>query len=893
MKYSCLLNQSGRKIWTALCIFLFQGSTETKSSEGGDKFVVDIENVEEDYDLSKDAPSDSTESIFLGTQRPDIKPFRPIIPKPNESNTIQSGSGSQAVDETDGPQGWPSFRKALSEAKSSLAKENRRKDRQERHPRDQWQEQFIQTIQQKGLTTQQQQSLTTQQQKQQGLVTQQEVEDLTSQWQKSGLITEQQQLSLVTQMQQQDHTSQQQTSQTTPQQKQQYLSTQQLQNLIVRWQQMGVTTEQQEVYLATILKQAQEQRLRHKAQQLLGVTTQQQLDPTIQQQQSGLTTLQHQYGLTTQQQLDPTIQLQQSGLTTLNEQRLKKGLTAQQQLQDLNPGDRQIFVRKKQPHLRKELEQPLSLTSHQWELLGLTAQQQQQLHLMTQQREQQTPTTKQQEGLTIQEQQQLGLTKQQLLGLAAPHQRQAAQTTRAAVHMYLRAFNSKEYLETWNNLAISLGVSGRTSSSGDGIGSKPQKVKSQDRTSSKSLKRKKESEGTQNLKSSKQDDQSAPVSVWTKSPQKDSQLHPVYFFHSYSKDPQTHLTVIKHVDPKKTSPQGAQVPPALTPYELDDSLRRGPVRGGPPMLEHEGINDASGSESTHCPSMSVPGRVTTPKQKSKSRTSGAKDLKGKNKGPVTGIVLPGGMHCSLQDGAVVGLTFPGDMQCEVESEEESGVMAVTGTDSGNKFGVRIEPVEAARDADMPRTPDRGRAFKGGAQCRIQDGTLKWSDKSKDKSGIKVPVDTNNRDLEQHNFLEQKRRSELRVLFRELFDVLSPEKGSRQTKYRHQPNGMARGRILDQAVLEIRDLDNLHIELLEEKVMQTIRQRKLKDRLLRLGHYPGLDQLEAEVSGVLLLSFQGNLIENFNTLYLALPAKNIKVINSFYKGMHDMQRCLRL
>ena len=27
--------------------------------------------------------------------------------------------------------------------------------------------------------------------------------------------------------------------------------------------------------------------------------------------------------------------------------------------------------------------------------------------------------------------------------------------------------------------------------------------------------------------------------------------------------------------------------------------------------------------------------------------------------------------------------------------------------------------------------------------------------------------------------------------------------------------------------------------------------------------------------------------------LALPTKNIKVINSFYKGMHDMQRCLRL
>ena len=28
-------------------------------------------------------------------------------------------------------------------------------------------------------------------------------------------------------------------------------------------------------------------------------------------------------------------------------------------------------------------------------------------------------------------------------------------------------------------------------------------------------------------------------------------------------------------------------------------------------------------------------------------------------------------------------------------------------------------------------------------------------------------------------------------------------------------------------------------------------------------------------------------------FIALPVKNIKVINSFYKGMHDMQRCLRL
>ena len=27
--------------------------------------------------------------------------------------------------------------------------------------------------------------------------------------------------------------------------------------------------------------------------------------------------------------------------------------------------------------------------------------------------------------------------------------------------------------------------------------------------------------------------------------------------------------------------------------------------------------------------------------------------------------------------------------------------------------------------------------------------------------------------------------------------------------------------------------------------------------------------------------------------VALPTKNIKVTNSFYKGMHDMQRCLRL
>ena len=35
------------------------------------------------------------------------------------------------------------------------------------------------------------------------------------------------------------------------------------------------------------------------------------------------------------------------------------------------------------------------------------------------------------------------------------------------------------------------------------------------------------------------------------------------------------------------------------------------------------------------------------------------------------------------------------------------------------------------------------------------------------------------------------------------------------------------------------------------------------------------------------------IGDISLLKLALPTKNIKVINSFYKGMHDMQRCLRL
>ena len=48
------------------------------------------------------------------------------------------------------------------------------------------------------------------------------------------------------------------------------------------------------------------------------------------------------------------------------------------------------------------------------------------------------------------------------------------------------------------------------------------------------------------------------------------------------------------------------------------------------------------------------------------------------------------------------------------------------------------------------------------------------------------------------------------------------------------------------------------------------------------------------------NFADNIIENPGLhvgkegLYkVALPTKNIKVINSFYKGMHDMQRCLRL
>ena len=31
----------------------------------------------------------------------------------------------------------------------------------------------------------------------------------------------------------------------------------------------------------------------------------------------------------------------------------------------------------------------------------------------------------------------------------------------------------------------------------------------------------------------------------------------------------------------------------------------------------------------------------------------------------------------------------------------------------------------------------------------------------------------------------------------------------------------------------------------------------------------------------------------HTQQVALPTKNIKVINSFYKGRHDMQKCLRL
>ena len=44
-----------------------------------------------------------------------------------------------------------------------------------------------------------------------------------------------------------------------------------------------------------------------------------------------------------------------------------------------------------------------------------------------------------------------------------------------------------------------------------------------------------------------------------------------------------------------------------------------------------------------------------------------------------------------------------------------------------------------------------------------------------------------------------------------------------------------------------------------------------------------------------VSNQNNNLQEFKKidLNIALPAKNIKVINSFYKGMHDMQRCLRL
>ena len=42
-------------------------------------------------------------------------------------------------------------------------------------------------------------------------------------------------------------------------------------------------------------------------------------------------------------------------------------------------------------------------------------------------------------------------------------------------------------------------------------------------------------------------------------------------------------------------------------------------------------------------------------------------------------------------------------------------------------------------------------------------------------------------------------------------------------------------------------------------------------------------------------FDKHIFQDIDTSGLhsvALPAKNIKVINSFYKGMHDMQRCLR-
>ena len=42
-----------------------------------------------------------------------------------------------------------------------------------------------------------------------------------------------------------------------------------------------------------------------------------------------------------------------------------------------------------------------------------------------------------------------------------------------------------------------------------------------------------------------------------------------------------------------------------------------------------------------------------------------------------------------------------------------------------------------------------------------------------------------------------------------------------------------------------------------------------------------------------MTYKTDMLCNMETRYVALPAKNIKVINSFYKGMHDMQRCLRL
>ena len=46
-------------------------------------------------------------------------------------------------------------------------------------------------------------------------------------------------------------------------------------------------------------------------------------------------------------------------------------------------------------------------------------------------------------------------------------------------------------------------------------------------------------------------------------------------------------------------------------------------------------------------------------------------------------------------------------------------------------------------------------------------------------------------------------------------------------------------------------------------------------------------------GVPLHNFFKNWTRGTSHLKVALPTKNIKVINSFYKGMHDMQRCLRL